>query len=425
MIDLMNMRWFKLAMACGVLSIPCGASASESEELATAKETHQSIVTLDTHVDFSLRNFTHDRNISKKLKGVQFDLPKMEEGEVDAAFFVVYVSQKGRSVEGYKNAYDQAIKKFTAIHNLTSEWSPERIALALTSSDVEEIIKSGKKVALIGVENAYPIGLDLRRVDEFYNRGARYMGIMHNGHNQFGDSNFPKGEDAAEIHGGLSPLGVELVAKLNEAGIVVDISHASKNTRLDIIRHSRVPVVDTHSALSAFYNHPRNIDDEVLDALVEKGGVIQLVAFQSYLKETPDWKLDAINALARSYEFPDGNMWTEGNKIFKHFSKASQEQAEGYWRDFQDLERSMPHANVKDLVDQIDYVVENYGIDHVGVSSDFGGGGGIDGWQDASETFGVTLALIKRGYTEDEIEKIWSGNYLRVWRAAESYRQGN
>lgn len=399
------------------------AESGDKDHFEAAKGIHDTVITLDTHVDISVSDFTPDKNLGHELDGVQVDLPKMTKGGLDAAFFVVYVGQKERNQEGYAGAYEGAIAKFEAIHNMTDTWNSEEIGLALSPEDVERIWKSGKKVALIGVENAYSLGLDLSRVDEFYDRGARYMGIMHNGHNQFGDSNFPKGDDAEEIYGGLSPLGLELLAKLNEAGIVVDISHASKNTRLDIIRHSRVPVVDTHSALAAFHDHSRNIDDEVLAALAERGGVIQIVAFQSYLKQTPAEKIEAINEMAKRHGFPEGNMWTEGDRIFKHFSKASKEQRTGYWKGFQELERSLPHAGVEDLVDQIDYVVEKYGIDHVGVSSDFGGGGGIAGWQDASDTFNVTLELTKRGYTKEAIEKIWSGNYLRVWGEAARYGQ--
>ena len=401
------------------------AGSEDKDHLEAAKRIHNTVITLDTHVDISVSNFTPEKNLGHELDGVQVDLLKMEKGGLDAAFFVVYVGQNERNQEGYARAYERAIAKFEAIHNMTDKWNSEEIRLALSHEDVEKIWRSGKKVALIGVENAYSLGLDLNRVDEFYNRGARYMGIVHNGHNQFGDSNFPKGDDAEEIYGGLSRLGLELLEKLNEAGIVVDISHASKNTRLDIIRHSRVPVVDTHSALAAFFDHTRNIDDEVLAALVKRGGVIQIVAFQAYLKETPAEKIEAINKLAKRYGFPEGNMWTEGNTIFEHFSKASKEQGTGYWKDFQKLERSFPHAHVEDLVDQIDYVVEKYGIDYVGVTSDFGGGGGIASWQDASETFNVTLELTKRGYTKEAIDKIWSGNYLRVWREVAQFGQAN
>jgi membrane dipeptidase len=399
------------------------AGSQAAVNIDEARKIHQSILTLDTHVDFSLSHFKEEKNITDRLNGVQVDLPKMTEGGLDAAFFIVYVTQMERSNEGYEKAYGQAIEKFNAIHNLAGNWGAQTIDLALSSSDVGRIVSKGKKVALIGVENAYSMGTDLSRVDEFYDLGARYVGIMHNGHNQFGDSNFPKGDDAQEIYGGLSPLGRDLVKLLNKKGLVIDISHASKKTRLDIIQNSKTPVVDSHSALTAFYDHTRNIDDEVLGALVKKGGVIQIVAFQSYLLQTPAEKIVAINNLARKYGFPEGNMWTEGNKVFAHFPKASKEERMGYWNGFQELERSSPHANVKDLVNQVDYVVKNYGIDYVGISSDFGGGGGLGDWQDASETFNVTLELIRRGYTKEDIEKIWSGNYLRVWREAEIYSQ--
>ena len=393
---------------------------ASADDLAEAQALHRSLLTLDTHVDFSLRDFTEERNLTGDLDGVQVDLPKMAAGGLDAAFFVVYTPQGPRNDEAYRQAHQQASANFDAIHRLTGEWGAGRIALATAPEEVSRLASGDQQVALIGVENAYPLGTSLERVDEFYRRGARYMGILHNGHNQFGDSNFPKGDDPHEIHGGLSSLGEQLVDKLNDTGIVIDISHASRKTRLDIIRRSRYPVVDSHSALSAFYNHKRNIDDEVLAALVEKGGVVQIVAFQSYLAATPEKKLDAINELAATYGFPPGNVWTEDNRIFAHFAKASREQAVGYWRGFRELEQNMPHASVSDLVDQVDYVARRFGIDHVGIASDFGGGGGIAGWRDASETHNVTRELVKRGYSKQDIEKIWSGNFLRVWRAVAS-----
>ena len=399
--------------------------AESKVDLEKASRLHESVITLDSHVDFSLSHFTPEKNPSQYLEGIQVDLPKMRDGGLDAAFFIVYVSQTPLSQANYEAAYQKAVAKLDGVQNLTSQWAPESIDLALEADDVTRIVKAGKKVAVIGVENAFPIGTDLNRVDEFYNRGARYVGIMHNGHNQFGDSNLPRGYDVNEKYGGLSPLGFELGEKLNDKGIVVDISHASKKTRLDIIRASKTPVVDSHSALSIFYDHPRNIDDEILEALVNNGGVVQIVAFQSYLARTPPEKLKAINQLAKRFGFPEGNMWTEGNRVFSHFPKASMEARMGYWTGFQKLEKSFAHASVKHLVNQVDYVVKKFGVDYVGISSDFGGGGGIGRWQDASQTFNVTLELIRRGYSDEEIRKIWSGNYLRVWKQVEDYSRKN
>ena len=317
------------------------------------------IITIDTHIDINVKNFTDSLNYTMNTD-TQFNLPNMIEGELDVAWLVVYTAQGELNEEGYKDAYENAISKFDAIDRLVNVYAPDQVELALTSEDVRRILAKGKKVIMIGVENAYSMGLDTSNVEKFWQKGARYVSLSHNGHSQFSDSN--TGEfDKTSMHNGLSDLGKEVVDLLNYYGIMIDISHPSKEAIRQMTKLSKAPIIASHSSARALRNHPRNLDDEQLNWIKENGGVVQTTALGSFLTDRKD-----------------------------------------------------PPANMDDFMDHIDYMVEKIGIDHVGISSDFDGGGGIVGWEDASETMNVTSALRNRGYSESEIAKLWGGNLLRV-----------
>ena len=321
--------------------------------------TVDSIVTIDTHIDINVENFTDSLNYTMNTD-TQFNLPNMIEGELDVAWLVVYTAQGELNEEGYKAAYENAISKFDAIDRLVNVYAPDQVELALSSQDVSRILAEGKKVIMIGVENAYSMGLDTSNVEEFWKKGARYVSLTHNGHNQFSDSN--TGEfDGTTLHNGLSDLGEEVIELLNYYGIMIDISHPSKEAIRQMTELSKAPIIASHSSARALRDHPRNVDDEQLNWIKENGGVIQTTALGFFLTDRED-----------------------------------------------------PPANMDDFMDHIDHMVEKIGIDHVGISSDFDGGGGIVGWEDASETMNVTTALRERGYSESEIAKLWGGNLLRV-----------
>src|SRR5688572_15442716 len=262
-----------------------GQVAGDAELEKRARAIHERVITLDTHADINPSDFTAARNYTQDLP-TQVNLPKMIKGGLDAVFFIVYVGQGELTPEGYASAYKQAIAKFEAIHRLTKEIAPDRIELALTAADVPRIAAKGKKVALIGVENAYPLGADLKRVKEFHDRGARYISLAHNGHSQFSDSN--SGErDGKWLHNGLSDLGRQAIVEMNRHGIMVDVSHPSKPSMMQTVALSKAPVIASHSAARALANHSRNMDDEQLLALKKNGGVIQTVAFNGYGKIAP------------------------------------------------------------------------------------------------------------------------------------------
>ena len=415
--------------------------------VARARAIHERVITLDTHNDIEPSDFTPSCNYTMRLT-TQVNLPKMKEGGQDVSFMIVYVGQSNPpqvadafQPSGYDRAYKTAIAKFEAVHRLTEQIAPKEIELALTPADVVRIAKSGKKVAVIGVENGYPIGTDIKRVKEFFDRGGRYMSLAHNGHSQLADSN--TGEANNEWRwGGLSPLGRQVIEEMNRLGMMVDVSHPSKGSMMQAIGLSKAPVIASHSSVRKLANVTRNMDDEMLMAMKTNGGVVQMVALSGYVKADPPERGPALTALRTEFGLnpPAGGgrgaapatppcpvesakpAPADDGGRGAAIARLTPERRAAYEKRLAELDKKWPaagRATVKDYVDHIDYAVKLIGIDHVGISSDFDGGGGIDGWNSAAETFNVTLEMVRRGYTEEQIGKIWSGNLLRVWGEVE------
>ena len=400
------------ALGCASAQTPAPATAGDL--VARARGIHERVITLDTHVDINPGNFRVGQPNYKDRLNTQVNVAKMEEGGLDAAFLIVYVGQNPSfTSEAYARAYNQAIEKFDAIHRLVDSIAPDRVALARTADDVRRISAQGKKAILIGVENGYPIGDDITRVKTFYDRGARYLSMAHNGHSQLSDSNTGE-RDGKWQWNGVSPLGEQVIGELNRWGIMVDISHPSKQSMMRTLQLSKAPIIASHSGVRAICNHSRNLDDEQLKALAKNGGVAQLVAFDAYVKErAPDSpaRTQAIAALRAEFGLTGGGLGAGA------IQQLPADKRSDFQRRLAELNRQFPpppRATVADFVNHIDYAVKLIGIDHVGISSDFDGGGGVEGWSDATETFNVTLELVRRGYTEAQIGKLWSGNLLRV-----------
>jgi membrane dipeptidase len=383
--------------------------AGEQELVERARRIHGAVITIDTHDDIPF-NFAAEVDPCTGSR-MQVDLPKMRQGGLDVAFFVVYVGQAPRTPENYARAQQQAMVKFNAIHRMAKELCPEQIELAFTPADVERIHRSGKLVAAIGIENGFVIGRDLSLLRKYHELGARYMTLAHNGHNDIADSWQPSARsgDTGFEHNGLSAFGEQVVAEMNRLGIMVDVSHISKAAMLHAARISRAPVMASHSSVRALAGIERNMDDEMMRALAATGGVMQTVALSAFVKDTPPARQQALQALRA--EFGIGGE--------RRPQDLSADERARYDAGLTGIERRWPAATLQDFVDHIDYAVKLIGIDHVGISSDFDGGGGVVGWNSAAETFNVTLELVRRGYTEDQIRKLWGGNLLRVWRATE------
>ncbi|MGB5820554.1 MAG: dipeptidase [Saonia sp.] len=407
---------------CFLTLFSCGRSEKKNVESMEekAKRIHDKVITLDTHNDINVKNFTDSINYTQNLD-TQVNLPKMVEGGLDVTWLIVYTGQDSINADGYAKASENAFAKFDAIHRLCREYAPDKIELALTSNDVRRIDESGKKVAMIGVENAYPIGEDLSNFEKYHELGARYISLSHNGHSQFCDSNTGE-KDSVWLHNGLSELGKTAVNEMNRLGMMIDVSHPSKASMVQMIALSKAPIIASHSSARALCDHSRNLDDEQLLLMKENGGVVQTVAFSSYLNtEKHEARAAYMKEIYQKVADSLGVDWYERSE----FRALNDQQKAAFMENYPKVTRmakemvkgkddAPPAVNVSDFVDHIDYMVQLIGIDHVGISSDFDGGGGIEGWSDASETFNVTSELVKRGYTEAEIEKLWSGNLLRV-----------
>jgi len=337
----------------------------DGDIMRKARAIHDRIATIDTHVDFEASLATPGHDPGQRLDSVKVDLVKMREGGLDAVFFAVWTPQKPLSDGNYAEAYDLAMDKFNAVFRMCAAYNADLVELARSPADVERIAKTGKRAALLGVENGFPIGGDIGRLRFFYDLGARYITLTHIGHNQIGDSSNEKKGVPAEKYGGLSDFGKEVVREMNRLGMMIDVSHAARSTFYDVIALSKAPVIASHSGCRALCDVARNLDDEQLKAIAENGGTVQIVGYGGYLR------------------------------------------------------KPAKEATLADFADHIDYAVGLIGVDHVGIGSDFDGGGGIPGFNDASECVNVTVELLKRGYSEKDIEKIWGGNLLRVWRQVE------
>jgi membrane dipeptidase len=393
---------------------------TEDQLIAKAQDIHNRVITLDTHCDINVKNFTDSINYTQDLNS-QVTLPKMKSGGLDVAWFIVYTGQDSLTDSGYAKAYENAMEKFNAIHRLVNDFAPDQIELATTSDDVRRIEASGKKVAMIGIENAYPIGLDINRVKQFYDLGGRYMSLAHQGHSQLSDSN--NGEaDGVWLHNGLSDFGKEVLKEMNKYGIIIDVSHPSKEAMKQMLELTKAPIIASHSSARGLCDVSRNLDDEQLEWMKQNGGVVQTVALgdfvntekikaRSKIEEEIGRKImDSMGVTWRDIHNLNGLSSDEKNMYFDNYLTMSKIRAAR----LKSMDNVPPAVNVSDFVDHIDYMVDKMSINHVGISSDFHGGGGIEGWSDASETFNVTLELVKRGYSEEDISKLWSGNLLRV-----------
>ncbi len=417
-----------------------------------AKRVHAKVMTLDTHVDIDPQNFqVGERNYAQRLD-TQVDLTKMEDGKLDAVFFSIFAGQGPLDSAGFTRAYATDTAKFNAVHRLAEQIAPSRIEIAYTAADARRIYASGKKIAFMGVENGYGIGTDITRVKEFYDRGARYMSLAHNGHSQLSDSNTGEIDDQW-MWTGLSPLGKRVIVEMNRLGMMIDVSHPSKGSMMQTLALTKAPVIASHSGVRSLCNVSRNLDDEELRALGENGGVVQLVAFRGYVKCDP--KADAARAAAiaslnqefgiapvtrpvgtgRAAAAPRGPVAgmpglscastgraTGVAPVNPQIAALPTDRRQAYDERLRQISASYPRATgatVRDYVDHIDYVTKMIGLDHVGISSDFDGGGGVDGFNCALEAVNVTRELVRRGYTEEQTQKIWSGNLLRVLEQVE------
>lgn len=394
------------ALAAG----PIRAAEPVEAEVAAV---HARTLTLDEHLDLPAGFATEKADPGADGKG-QIDLPKMERGGLDAAVFTVFAWQQARTPEEDAKAIATGEEKLAAIRRM-AEWYPGRIAIARSADELESIVASGRKAAVIGLLNATQLGREAQRLDEYYAAGVRQLGFVHASHNYYADSSRPlaKNGDGATLWGGLSPLGRRLVPRLNDLGIIIDVSQLSTAALEQVVALTRAPVVASHSAVRAIDDNPRNLTDSEIRSIAAGGGVIGVVAFSAYLRPPPPSHAADVARLRQKYGAADE----------ADLARLPAERLAAYNAEYFALVRALPKADVGHLVDAIDYVVKLAGVAHVGISTDFEHAGGIDGYRNAGEAMNVTRELLRRGYSEADIARIWSGNWLRVFRAVERQRR--
>jgi membrane dipeptidase len=380
-----------------------GCSSSEEQLAKKADKIHASILTVDTHCDTPMEFSNSGFDLGVKHDDGCVDFPRMIEGGLHAEFFAVFTGQGPRNDSTYDKVYKKALDIFDAIHK-NVEKNSEMAEVAYTADDAYRLRKAGKIAAFIGVENGYPIGKDISKIKQFYDLGARYITLAHTKNNDICDSST---DPAGPENNGLSPLGVQVVNEMNHLGMMVDISHISDKSFFDVLKITKAPVIASHSSCRALCGSPRNLTDDMLLALKENGGVIQICILGNYLKTPePNPELDAkLKELQTRYGDYDA-LPEDSKKLVRSEYRAIQKRYE-------------KPATVKDIVDHIDHAVQVIGIDYVGIGTDFDGGGGVEGCRNVSEMKNITIELLRRGYSKSEITKIWGGNVMRVLRKVE------
>ena len=374
-----------------------------------ARAIHDRLLTIDTHIDTS-PGFATPVLDPGGFTRAQVDLPKMRVGGLDAGFFIVYTGQGPLNAAEYAKARQAAEDKYRGIERMFRGY-PDRIGMARTADEVRAISRSGRLVGLIGMENAYPLGESIADVAIWASRGVRYISFTHFGHNQFGASSNPSTANGDQNHDpGLSELGRTLVEACNDAGVMIDLSHVGRRTGLEALELSRAPVIASHSGARAVYDNPRNLDDAQLQAIADGGGVAQMVAFRSYVGNVDPAAGKALAALRTRLGLDTGVA----------FQNASAALLDEYATARTQIRAEHPDVTLGQFIDHVDHAVKLVGIDHVGLAGDFDGGGGVQGWDAADETFNVTRELLNRGYDEAELAKLWGENILRVMDIVQS-----
>jgi membrane dipeptidase len=335
------------------------------------------------------------------------DFPKMNQGGLHSEFFAVFIGQGPRDDSSFNSVHQKALGIFKAIHENVNKNS-DKAEIAYTPDDAYRIKKSGKIAAFIGLENGYPIGKDISRIKQYYDLGARYITLAHTKNNDICDSST---DPAGPENNGLSQLGEQVVKEMNRLGMMVDISHISDKSFYDVLKLSKAPVIASHSSCRALCGSPRNLTDDMLLALKENGGVIQICILSAYLK-TPEPNPE-MNQKLKDLQDKYGD--------FNALSPDSQKIMRKEYKDIQKKYEKL--ATVKDIVDHIDHAVQVIGIDHVGIGTDFDGGGGVEGCRTAAEMKNITIELLRRGYSKSEITKIWGGNVMRVMKEVQAAAQ--
>src|SRR5882757_6917475 len=396
-----------LAFVCVSARLCMGLVSSRkvsADEIAErAKNLHFSSIVLDTHDDTTQRFFSKDYDIGKRNPDGHIDIPRMREGGMNAIFFSIWIDGRIMGPPAIQKALDQ----IDAVHENVRRNSKDMM-FCRTAAEVREAHKQGKIAALIGVEGGHMIGNDIRVLRMFGNLGVRYMTLSHFYNDEWADSSTDK-----PVHNGLTDFGKDIVREMNRQGIMVDISHVSDKTFYDALEVSKAPLIASHSSCRALCDHVRDMSDEMIKALAAKGGVIQINYEKSFIDQ--DYK----NAYDKA---------TGGGGVVATLSQIVKDcggdedcvvKAETALERKMTAEGKLPHVSWERIVDHIDHAVKLVGADHVGLGSDFDGATMPEGMEDCSKLPKITEALMRKGYSDDDIRKILGGNTLRVMEQTE------
>ncbi len=398
--------------ACSTVS-PAPTAQNKSGVSADVYAIHQRFMTLDTHLDTpafldTVRGYDIMERHDVERDGTQVDYPRMIDGGLDGGFWAIYMGQGPLTPQGYQQVRDKALIRATSIHKMVAA-NPGVFEIALTSLDASRIFASGKKIVYLSMENSYELGDDLSLLDSFYKLGVRMAGPVHNGTNQLADSTNPGAVGAK--WGGLSPMGKEYVKRANELGIILDGSHSADTTIEQMIDLSATPIILSHHGCDGVHEHPRNLPDALLKKMAAKGGVIHMNALGAFLKDLPQSpeRMAAMQALRQKVGDTDLLVGDAYEKFLDERAAINKQYPE-------------VKATFEDYMEQILYAIKLVGVDHVGFGADWDGGGGVAGYEDILMLPKITDRLLKEGYTETDLQKMWGGNVVRLLKAAEDYK---
>jgi membrane dipeptidase len=404
----------KLLSSLLLLAAPVFAGVPDAAAYRQARLLHDRFIALDTHFDTAANLAKPGWSVADRhtvASGSQVDLPRMKEGGIDGGWWTIYTGQGDRTPAAHAEVRDRALLIGLRIHKMVAANS-DQMEIALTADDAKRIADAGKSIVYLSMENSYPIGKDLTLVKTFYDLGVRMIGPVHGRNNEMADSATDAG---GPEWGGLSPLGKQLVAEANRLGMIIDASHAADSVLDQILDLSATPIVLSHSGAKAVFDHPRNAPDVLLQKLAAKGGVIQMNAFGAYvakIESSPERNAAQAELFARFGIAGRGGMNTLSAERMVDFQAARAE-----------LEKKFPtpRAPFDAFMAQVLHVLKLVGPDHVGMSGDFDGGGGLEGFMDVTGAPNITAALLAAGYTEADLAKIWGGNVIRLLRSAEEH----
>lgn len=385
-----------------VLSVLLAACQPQSNS-----EIHSRALVMDTHTDTPMQLVRHNLDLGQRhtAPDSRVDYPRLREGEVDGIFFGLFTSQRPRTEKNYEEAY-QLVHQMIDSTIVSVGANSSMVALARNADDVKAISEQGKTAIYFGMENGFPLAKDLSRVEEFYNEGVRYITLCHSSNNDICDSSTdPLGPE----FNGVSEFGEKVIQEMNRLGMIIDVSHLSDSSFYDVLRLSKAPVIASHSSVRAICNHPRNMSDEMIKALAAKGGVIQICILGDYIQQADTTSLNyqKHEALRKKYH---------------NWQYANDAERKAAWAEYDSIDKVYPPIlpTIADAVDHVDHVVQLVGEDFVGIGSDFDGGGGLADCEDVADFPAITDELIHRGYSPIQINKIWGGNFLRVFNEVES-----